>query len=65
MATSGGMEEEDQEGKCDDGECTEEATFHEAPLQKKIRKREIEMSYGFESSTVNSAKKEKTDPTIP
>jgi len=34
MATSGWMEE-DQEGKYD-GECTEEATFPEAPPPKKL-----------------------------
>ena len=60
MATSGGMEEEELEQKYDNGECTEAATFHGAPPIKKIRKWEIQISYSFESSTVNSAKKEKT-----
>ena len=59
VATSGGMEEEQLEQKYDDRECTEAATFHGAPPIKKIRKWEIQMSYSFESSTVNSAKKNK------
>jgi len=66
VATSGGMEEEELEGKYDDGEFIEAATFHGALPQKKLGNGKYkEMSYSFESSTVNSAKKEKTDPMIP
>jgi len=67
MATSGGMEEEELEGKYDDAEFIEAATFHGAPPpQKKLGNGKYkEMSYSSESSTVNSAKKEKTDPMIP
>ena len=38
----------------------------EPPPKKKLGNGKYkEMSYSFESSTVNSAKKEKTDPMIP